>query len=304
MKKWLFLFTCLIIHQTSYSQNFQTQFERAFNAKDIEKAEQILMEWETNNPKNPELYTSYFNFYALKAREETYSINTSSPNKDALSLSDSSGKNVGHLTSEINFDSVIMQNGIEKISKGIELFPNRLDMRFGKIYMYGEMGKWDLFTQDIIQVLDKNQELKGKWLWSNNAPFMASEEEFLSSIQDYQNKIYNTEKDQLLPYMRTIALKVIEYHPKHTPSYSNVGLTYYLEGNLKEALVYFLNAEMISPDDTIVLINIAQTYIHDNKLEKAKSYFEKAANVGDEQIKKYANQMIQVIQTQINAKKE
>ena len=46
-----------------------------------------------------------------------------------------------------------LQKAFKKIDEGISNFPNRLDMRFGKIYVLGLVENWEDFTAEIIKTV-------------------------------------------------------------------------------------------------------------------------------------------------------
>ena len=93
-----------------------------------------------------ELITSYFNYHFMKSRQEVLALTNDEPNGESLVLKDSLNQNAGFLGSQINYNQTELKKGLDKISEGIKLYPNRLDMRFGKIYVLGQIPDWKNFT--------------------------------------------------------------------------------------------------------------------------------------------------------------
>ena len=158
------------------------------------------------------------------------------------------------------YEPDLLSKGFQLISKGIEKHPNRLDMRFGKIYMFGQLEDYDKFTAEIIRVIDHSSANKNNWTWADNKPVPNPKEFMLKSIQDYQVQIYNTQNDSLLDKMRAIAEAVLNYYPDHVESLSNLSIVSMLQKQYDKALEWLLKAEKINPGDSIVLSNIAQAY--------------------------------------------
>ncbi len=296
MKKTMIIPVFIINLVQLYAQDFRTDFIDKLDKSDTSGMIEVLRKWEQTDNKDPEFYTSYFNYYFFVSKQDVIALTTEMPEGEFLELTDSLGNTAGFMGSQIMYDSVLFQKGIEKINEGIKLFPNRLDMRFGKVYAYGEVKNWELFTSTIIETINLSAENKNNWLWTQNEKVDQGEDVLLSSIQDYQIQLYNTEDDRLLSNMREIALAILKYYPRHIESLTNVGITYVLEGELIKSLEYFHQAEKINPKDYIVLSNIAYAYKEIKDEKKAIQYYEKVVKYGDEPSKKYAKEQLKLLQ--------
>lgn len=107
-----------------------------------------------------------------------------------MNLKDSTGQVAGFLSSKIVYDTEILQQGLDKIDAGIRLYPDRLDMRFGKIYSLGQGERWEPFTEEIIKAIKYSKRNKNKWIWTFNKRKEGGEAFFLGSLQDYQLNLY------------------------------------------------------------------------------------------------------------------
>ena len=136
MKKLLGILIVMIMSIFGCGQNYQSDFEKCSQEGDTIKQFEILVKWEKASPKNPELFTSYFNYYFAKSRDEILILSAGQPpaGEQALILTDSANNEAGFIGSQMNYRKTDLQKAFDKINEGIKLFPNRLDMRFGKIY--------------------------------------------------------------------------------------------------------------------------------------------------------------------------
>ena len=293
MKKIIGLLLTGFIFNFGIAQNYQGEFQKYFQTNDTINQIKILNEWEKSNPKDPELFTSYFNYHFIKSKKEVITLTTEEPDGKKLVLKDSLNQTAGYLGSEIYFDKTELQKGIDKINKGIELYPDRLDMRFGKIYVFGQVENWQEFTKAIIATIEYSSKNNNNWTWANNEIRENGKDFFLSSLQDYQVQLYNTGNDDLLVNMREIANEILKYYPNHIESLSNLSVTYLLTGEYDKGIEPLLKAEKIDPKDYIVLSNIAQGYKLKGDKNKAIEYYEKAIKYGDEQAKTFARQQIE-----------
>lgn len=292
MRKTIGLFIALTISSIGFCQNFYSEFQKNLKTNDTIKQLETLTAWEKDNPKDPELITCYFNYYFSKSKNELILLSTQKPNGLGFELKDSLNQTAGYLGSQIEFNQIEFQKGIDKINKGIELFPNRLDMRFGKIYAYGQIKDWRNFTNEIITTVQYSKKNNNEWTWTNNEKRTDGKEFFLSSLQDYQIQLYNTGDDNLLIDMRNIANEVLKYYPDHVESLSNLSITYLLNGEYDKGIEPLLKAEQLNPKDYIVLSNISQGYKLKGDKKKAIEYYEKVIQFGDSDTKAYAKDQI------------
>ncbi len=292
MKKIPLALIIILICQVAFCQNYQSEFQKYSKENDTINQLKVLKEWEKSNPKDAELYTSYFNYYFHRAENSFISITTEQPDGESFALKDSLNNNVGYFGSQTQYNLEEIEKGFNKIDEGIKLYPNRLDMRFGKIYVLGQLKDWNNFTNEIINTVNHSSKNKNEWIWTNNEKRTDGQEFMLSAIQDYQIQLYNTESDDLLENMRNIANEILRYYPNHIESLSNISITYLLTGEYDKGIEALLKAENLNPQDFIVLSNIAYGYKLKGDKKKAIEYYEKTIEYGDEQAKQYAGQQL------------
>tara|TARA_Y100000588_G_scaffold382271_1_gene469427 strand:- start:4202 stop:5095 length:894 start_codon:yes stop_codon:yes gene_type:complete len=292
MKNTLVILTIFLISQIGFGQDFQLEFQKYCQTNDTINQLKTLKEWQSKTPKDPELFTSYFNYHFMKSRQEIVTLTKDQPDGDSFVLKDSLNQNAGYIGSKIHFNQAELKKGLDKIDEGIKLYPNRLDMRFGKIFVLGQIEDWSYFTSEILKTIEFSAKNNNNWTWTNNKKYDNGEKEFLLGIQSYQLQLYNTGNDDLLKNMREIANKVLEHYPNHIESLSNLSITYLLTEEYDKGIEPLLKAEKINPKDYIVLGNIALGYKLKGDKEKAIEYYEKTVEYGDESAKEYAKQQL------------
>jgi tetratricopeptide (TPR) repeat protein len=295
MKKIVSILAFLILTNLCFGQDYKTQFDQLCQEGDTIKQIELLLKWESEDPKNAELFTSYFNYYFLKSRQEFVSMATNQPQGESLQLKDSTGQVKGFLGSEIVYNPKILQKGLDKIDEGIKMYPNRLDMRFGKIYALGQAEEWEKFTNEIVKTIQYSKINNNEWTWTFNEKRENGKEFFLGSIQDYQLNLYETENDDLLKNMRTIAEEILIIYPDHIESLSNISITYLLTDEYDKGIEALLKAEKIDPNDGVVLSNIAHGYKLKGDIENSIKYYEKMLTLDDQRAVEFAKQQIEAL---------
>jgi tetratricopeptide (TPR) repeat protein len=292
--KFLLFGLTLFFNQVS-GQTFKQQFHNLVSKNDTDGQEQLLEKWEKADADDPELFVAYFNYFVIKSKNELLTLGQNPKGKDVLQLMDqdtTKKEPVAYMYGDIHYNPDLLSKGFNWINKGIEKHPNRLDMRFGKIYMFGQIEDYENFTEEIVKTIDYSAINKNKWNWTDSKPLDDPKDFMLSSIQGYQLQLYNTENDDLLDNMKRIAETVLKYYPDHIESLSNLSIVFMLQKQFDKALEPLLKAEKLNPKDYIVLSNIAQAYKLKGDTENTLKYYELTLQHGDEQAKKYAQGQI------------
>lgn len=297
MKKetFIFIFSLTLIYNQANGQVFKQQFNNLVAQEDTVGQKELLEKWERTDSNDPELFVAYFNYYVIKSKNEIITLGQNPKGKDVLQIMDQDTTKmepVGFMYSDTYYKPELLSKGFDWINKGIEKHPNRLDMRFGEIYMFGEIEDYENFTKEIIQTIEYSAINDNKWTWADSKSLEDPKEFMLSSIQNYQIQLYNTENDNLLDNMKRIAETVLKYYPDHIESLSNLSIVFMLQKQYDKALESLLKAEKLNPKDYIVLNNIAQAYKLKGNTRNAIKYYELTKKHGDEQAKKYAQEQI------------
>lgn len=295
----IIIFGLVLIFNHVTGQTFKKQFNDLASKKDTLGQQKLLEKWANTDTNDPELYVAYFNYYVNKSRSEMITLGQNPKGKNVLQIMDqdtSQKEPVGFIYGNTYYNPDLLSKGFDWINKGIEKHPNRLDMRFGRIYMFGEIEDYENFTKEIIKTIDYSAINKNKWTWSDSKPLDDPKIFMLNSIQDYQIQLYETENDSLLDNMKRIAETVLKYYPDHIESLSNLSIVYMLQEKYDEALESLLKAEKLNPKDYIVLSNIAHAYKLKGDTKNAIKYYELTIKHGDKQIKQYAKEQIKELE--------
>jgi tetratricopeptide (TPR) repeat protein len=286
------LFLTVLATQTNAQTNYE-KFKTLYKGNDSSKIKMHLAAWEQANPDDPELYTAAFNFYFSNSRQEVISLNKEQHSKESFELTDSTGTVAGYINSNLRYNPAALSRAFSYINKGIEKFPSRLDIRFGKCYVLGQIGDYGNFTKEIIQTIEYSVTIKNNWLWTESKKLDDAENFMLGSIQEYLKQLYDTEDDHLLENMLRIGDITLKYYPNNVEILSTTAVANLLTKNYDKAIAYLKQAEQLNPKDFIVLNNIAQGYKLKGDKENAIKYYQLTEKYGDEQAKKLARENIE-----------
>jgi tetratricopeptide (TPR) repeat protein len=292
MQKIIIFFIAISSSLPAHTQSNYEKYKALSQKKDTAKIKVLLADWEKSNPDDPELYTSAFNYWFAASSQELISLDQEQRSKEAFTLTDSTGAPAGYINSNTGYEPAKFNKGIDYINKGIQKFPNRLDMRFGKCYVLGEAGNYEKFTAEIIAVVEYSVTIKNNWLWTEQKKYADGESGMLNTVYDYMKQLYDTEDDNLLENMKQVGATTIKYYPGNTKILSITAVAHMLTKDYDKALGYLHQAEKLDPHDFILLNNIAQGYKGKGDKANAIKYFELTAKYGDAEAKQQSKEAI------------
>lgn len=239
--------------------NFYEQFNQLYSNDSISAAKQLLDTWENTGQREGDYYVCQFNYYYNQAVTSTVTLTVELPlyayNTNYFVLQDTiNGGNAGYMyEGYIVVDSLLLDSAFHWINKGIDKYPNRLDMYFGLATCYLYCDKTDEMIETLENVMKQERKNKGKWLWTNDERIPKSEDAVYSRIQeDFPRFVDAGELDKA----EKLAKIVLKYYPNRTEYWNNMGVVYYMRGNFVDALHYFKKALKLNPEDEYVKANI------------------------------------------------
>ena len=173
-------------------------------------------------------------------------------------MKDSTGAVVGYLVTKRYFTPSGAANAIDAISKGVELYPSTLDMRILKIIMLGNVADWSRYADEIIALYKLNRERRYEWTLSGGAPYSGAEEYLSQVIEEWENTLFRMDVNGA--NMRRVAEAILESEPKSVSALNFMAISYLKEKEYSKALQWIKKADKISPNNAMVLQNMALTY--------------------------------------------
>lgn len=259
MRYLLFFLAAMMATGTAVAQSFQDRFDAALNRGDIRDQRQVLAEWLSNAPEDVDCYIARYNYY----------VNYVGAIADQGQVSDSSMRQLQQ----------VADSGLAVIDEAIGAYPNRLDLRFGKIYFLGVLRLWDAFADEIVSCLDHSEQIGHRWIFPNVEDEIESL--VVESMMDYQTTMYENIEDMRHPTaddtvmmmrMRRVAKRSVQLFPSDIYQVNILAVTYTFAGDYESAVRYLKRAERIDPNDVTVLRNLRDAYNLMGKKEMAKQY--------------------------------
>ena len=252
--------------------------------------------------EDPEYYVAAHNYWFLISRETGIEMVAGAPTggeDDVMVLypeGQNDGEPVGYLRSGEYFKEKEMNKAEVVLKEGIAKFPDRLDMRFGLVRFYIEKAQFGDAVAAMQNVIDRNKENGGSWLWSLNEdlPGEESAKEFLDEVfQHYFSDFVNdgSEEDSM-----NLVETLLRYDPENAIFISDKASLMFMQWRFDEAMALYEKALALQPDDMLITGNLAYGYYQTNQFDKAQKYAEILQQKGDAGEKKWGAALIEAIQ--------
>ena len=289
-----------IIILTSYNSiaNAQNAWYEKYlscvNYSDVHAWKTMIEQWELSEPESPDVYAAWYNYYIKLAMTDVVALTTTAPedNQEALQLMDSTGVVAGYMYGIESYNDSILQIGYQKLDTAIRLFPDRLDLPFGKVAMLFRQQLYSEVMQELRHVLDRSEKNENKWLWTLNQPLDDGEYVLKDSMQDYFAQLFDADQSD---YASQLVEWMLRLYPTDIIFRSDKASLLAIAKRYSEALPIYLSVYEDNPDDIIVISNIAHIYYTLGDKEATLKYYSKLVQCGDSEIEDIAKQRIKEI---------
>jgi len=229
-----------------YGQTFKDVFRKALERKDMKDAKEILLAWDYEDRNDPELYSSYFNYYTVKSLE-----------KDSL-----------------RYDRKYADSALYYISEGVNMFPTRLDMRVAKIYMLSKLKEFKELADETIQLIDHSKKIGNNWKGEDYRLIEAPQIVMEGAVQEFQEILFAQGDSTLYGNIRRISELMIKYYPGYEQSWINLSTLHIIKKEYDKSLEALKKAEKVNPKNSFLLYNMASVYKIKGDKANAKKYFQ------------------------------
>ena len=261
---------------------------------DVHTWKVMIEQWEQAEPESPDMYAAWYNYYMKLAMTDVVTLTTTAPkdNQEALQIIDSTGVVAGYMYGIESYNDSIIHLGYQKLDTAIRLFPDRLDLPFGKVTMLFRQQLYSEAMQVLRHVLKRSEENGNKWLWTLNQPLDDAENILKDSMQDYFAQLFDAEQSD---YALQLVEWMLQLYPSDIIFRSDKASLLAISERYSEALPIYLSVNKDAPDDVIVASNIAHIYYILGNKKATLKYYSKLVNCGDIEIESIAKQRIKEI---------
>lgn len=265
-------------------QNWFDKYKKLLNSNDTVALKKCIMQWEKANPQSPDVIAAWYNYYIKRAMSNVLQLSTVQPadGKQYMELqNDTTKQTAGYLYEQTIYNPELTKQAFAKIDEGIQKFPNRLDLPFGKVYVLLQQEKYDTALNELKKVIERLKTNHNQWLWTQNKPLENPKEFLIDTMQGYFNQLIGAQ-DKQPAYQLNEAMLAL--YPEDIRLRSNKASLLAIGGKYFEALPLFASIHKDAPEDDLVTYNLAYCYEKTGDKKKAIVYYQQLANSKDPSI--------------------
>ncbi len=191
------LIASMALSDACADESYNQRFNEAL-VDSVPLAKEILSDWEQNGPRDGDYYAAQFNYYMNQGFTFGLCMSAYLPLYVAemgMYLTDSVGNPAGYMfTGVTSMDSLLLDTAITWLQKGIELFPERLDLRIGLSSTYRMMEDGDnmyKITKQTVEYIMAHKNIA--FTWTSDERLGENDKPIESTIHDYFSDCYYSE---------------------------------------------------------------------------------------------------------------
>lgn len=256
----LSLLACMALGAQENAADIKAEYERQVRYVGLAGVgvETIINRWEAAAPEDPEVYVARFNYWLSKSAAESVVITRPQKrylgNDPVMTLKDSLGRDVYYFE-DVNYDDEAFGEALKAIDRAIELNPQEISYRFGKItsIMDYEKESPDMTAAELSLLIDDYQAGGEGWTYAGET---LTQELFCQGISEYCYRFFRTASPASYEYFLEISEKMNKLYPDEVVFIDNIGSYWQVNGDSRKALRYYRKALKIDPEDYAANNNI------------------------------------------------
>ncbi|MDO4991853.1 MAG: hypothetical protein Q4E26_02725 [Prevotellaceae bacterium] len=262
----LMLFAFSAMADEDYNTRFTTALQDSFPL-----AKEILAEWDQKGPKDGDYYAAHFNIHQNQALDRIINVTKYVPlylqEGQYMVMQDSLGNEAGYMYNGITVgNKEQLDSAITWIKKGIETFPQRLDLRLGYSTLYRMLDDAEnmyLKMEQTVNWILQNPDVT--YTWTSDA--VVDKKEIIDNVmQDYFGNCYYS--SEYKSYAEKFADLGVRFSPNNAIFWNDKAVVRLEANDLQGALELMEKALTMNPDDELIKNNIK--YIKETIEEEKK----------------------------------
>lgn len=265
------------IAQTPSSKDFQDRYDLLVSKLGPTGVgiETLLDRWAAAYPDDVQMLTGKFSYWFSKS--QTLQLVPKDQQKflgenPAVVLKDSTGANVNYFQ-ETMYDDELFGEAQKALEKAIQLYPDRLDLRFLKVAsLIGyEKESPDMALSSLKSLMIYNATQHPKWEYPGVEK--VDNEFFSAALQEYCYLFFRYGTPATYEAFKELSQQMLTYEPKNVLFLDNIG-SYWLVARKdnKTAMKYYSKVLKIKADDLTAIKNIIILARNSNNVKLEKKY--------------------------------
>ena len=284
----------VVLRTHGYAQQFQDAFYEQWERQDTTGMLSFLNQWKKAEPYNPDVYVGFFNYYAIQTFEEETLLLTEMPQDggEYLEVRDSLNNLSGYLSSQMVINDSILNIAFDWVDQGIARFPDRLDLRMGKVYLAVETDRMDLVRSGLQSAILSGDSIHHEWKWMREEVLDSGQYFLYSSVQGHLYELFEKQDSIADDIILGISQLMLQQDDQQYFAMTNIATLFMIKKQFSLAIDWLKKADKIHEKDPIILSNLGYCYGELQEWKKARRCYEEAMKWSDAAGREYCQRQL------------
>jgi tetratricopeptide (TPR) repeat protein len=256
--------------------DYAARYTQLLDQKEYGQLEALLDEWRTQQPDDPDAWIKSADFYFNQALSPT--ISTKKPDGEDFVIAEKNGSVAGSLSFKPN--QALVKKAASFLSEATRKFPNRLDIWCGLAYINQEGGDFDAEFAVLKQMTAYVHAHPRDLRWLKGAALTTPADAFVAEkLHTYALYYYKKKTAEGRQRFLKVGLFAVEQFPQQIYAYNDVAAVHMDGGETKKAREWLEKANRVNPEDTLVLMNLAEACLRLKDKAAARKWFEEVVRL-------------------------
>jgi len=275
----VFVWMHMVVWSTlGHAQQFQDTFYEQWERQDTSGMLRFLEKWKESEPYNPDVYVGYFNYYAIQTFEEESLLLPEMPQDggEYIEVRDSLNNVSGYLSRVMVINDSVLNIAFDWVDKGIKRFPDRLDLRMGKVYLAIETDRMEEVYAELQSAILSGDSIHHEWKWMREEVLDSGQYFLYSSVQGHLYKLFENQDSVADEIILGISELILAQDDQQYFAMTNAATVFMIKKQFNMAIDWLKKADKIHEKDSIILSNLGYCYGELQEWRRARRYYEEA----------------------------
>jgi len=267
------LTAAIIIPLSLRGEDFAVQLKAMSPSSPAQDIQAFIKDSYEANQNDPAYYVASANYWWNLSLAPNISTKPSEKG-DFVVADPKTGKEVGSMSTEGRVNPQVPENAVQLLREALKRFPNRIDIGMGLAYMLRELDKQKDCLDVLLQVLQNAEENPTELQWKNGEPLPELPNKYIPELmQGYTGSFYRLETKEGDALCHSLCEAIIHAYPDHPYAYNILAALCSANKDDQGCAKYLLIAYQKAPKDSIVILNLANTYRRLGDKKEAERYY-------------------------------
>ena len=275
---------------------FREDFDKTREAGDHPAMVKLLEKAAETERDNPDYYALASNYWWQFAGE--INVSTKPAAKGEPSIRDpKTDKEVGSISTNGDLDPSLRKKALALTAEGFRRFPQRLDIGLGLAQVQFKTGDAKASVATLREILKISSAPGAKLRWTADADLPEPASTFVpEAIQGYTAPLFRQETPEADALCKELLDATIAAFPDHPFAYNLLAALADAKGDKDESYRLLKVAAGKAPEDTLILLNLAEAHRARGKKDEATAAYRKLIELKpDEETKAAAKEGLEAL---------